>query len=197
MLLSSTLRLKSILILNDYLTTSYPTVTGPLTGYTATHVGTDFTDDNDINEYGVILKQGFAADWSVTAIGLYQEDQVPETATNIDNSGFLGFVNAHGSAGPVKVGVDFAYVDKNVQGTEDSGWGGTINGKMSFGPADVTLIVGQTKDGYMADSNYGFLMIGGAMAGASPDIPVVGSPIQLWLTRRLRLVTMVIPSSLA
>jgi hypothetical protein len=162
-------------------TTVYPAggVTGPLTGSAVTHTGTDFTDDKDINEYGVILKQGFAADWMVTAIGLYQEDQVPETATNIDNSGFLGFVNAHGSAGPVKVGADFAYVSKDVQGTADNGWGGTINGKMSFGPADVTLIVGQTKDGYLADSNYGFLMIGGAMGGASPDMPVVGSPIQL------------------
>jgi hypothetical protein len=150
-----------------------------LVGYKAAHIGTDTTDDNDINEYGVMLKQGFAADWSVTAVGLYLEDQVPETAKDIDNSGFLGFVNAHGSAGPVKVGVDFAWKDKNVQGTEDAGWGATLNGKMSFGPADVTLIVGQTKDGYTADFNYGFLMIGGAMGGASSDIPVVGSPIQL------------------
>jgi hypothetical protein len=162
-------------------TTVYPAggVTGPLEGSLVTHKGTDLTKDKDMNEYGVIVKQGFAADWSVMAIGLYKEDQVPKTSANPDNSGFMGFVNANGSAGPVKLGADFAWVDKKILARDKSGWGGALNARMEFGPAAATVIVGQTKDGYTADANYGFLMIGGAMGGANPDLPVVGSPIQV------------------
>jgi hypothetical protein len=101
-------------------TTIYPVgVVGPLTGVAETHAGTDFTDDNDINEYGLIVKQKFGADWGMMLYYLYQEDQTPA-----DASGSLGTVQVSGKAGPVALTVEGSFKDKNVQGTADNGYGG-------------------------------------------------------------------------
>jgi hypothetical protein len=123
-------------------------------------------------------------------------------ATSIQDvsfSGFKGTVKAEGPAGPVKLLGELSYAQKSLStnGMTNSIWydtdnspiykngigqvsdayGGIFHAKMDFGPAAGTFVLGFTRNGFQADGNYGFLMMGGAMAGTNPDIPGVGSPI--------------------
>jgi|GEM_PF-682262 len=176
----------------------YPTVsTSP---YTAT------TQDEDINQWALIAKQKFVADWSAMFYGIYQDDQratgswssagKDKTGFTPDGSGFQGTIHAEGPAGPVKLMGEFSMAQKNLA-MPDTTWyasdiaptykngsvqyqdayGGVAHAKMNFGPADGTFVIGFTRDGFQSDGNYGFLMMGGAMGGANPDLPNVGSPI--------------------
>ena len=134
-------------------------------------------EDYDINQWGGMVVQKFAG-WEVMGYGIYQEDQNPTSVS--DKSGFEGTARVKGPAGPVNLLVEMSYKDKKIQDTKDSGYGGIVHANMNFGPADATAVLGFTKDGFVADSNYGFLMMGGAMAG-DPSYYVyegtLGSPI--------------------
>ena len=119
-----------------------------------------------------------------------------------DGSGFQGTLKVEGPAGPVKLMGELSFAQKDLAtasstwyisdmapryynpghstgagSTFDDGYGGIFHAKMSSGPVDGTLAMGFTKNGFVADGNYGFLMIGGAMGGTDPAIPNVGSPI--------------------
>ena len=163
------------------------------------------TQDLDVNQWTVIAKQKFVADWSGMFYGIYQDDQRASGSwtslkdinkNTTSGSGFQGTLHGEGPAGPVKLMGEFSFAQKDLA-TADSTWyasdiaptfkngyaqfqdayGGVVHAKMSFGPADGTLVVGFTRDGFQADGNYGFLMMGGAMGGSNPDLPNVGSPI--------------------
>ncbi len=159
-----------------------------------------FVQDWNMVAYGVYQDNQTGYKWgdSLHAAGT--------SAGNVSGSGLAGTIQGTGSAGPVKMLVELSYVNKNLMGVSggngndvyfgkqtlgddvlqkdgsvkaENGYGGIVHAKMNFGPADGTLIMGFTKGGYEADFNYGFLMMGGAMAGANPDLPVVGSPISV------------------
>jgi hypothetical protein len=162
------------------------------------------TQDSDINQYAAILKQKFSADWDMLAYLIYQDDQVHD-ANKIGGDGLKGTAKVTGPAGPVKLQAELSGAAKNLADYSnagvaqnatskysennmaptwkngalkyDNGYGGNVHAKMSFGPADATWVGGFTKNGFQADANYGFLMMGGGMGGATPDIPGVGSPI--------------------
>jgi len=123
----------------------------------------DPTQDKDINHWGGLVIQKFAG-WEATAFGYYQEDQLPSSVSDV--SGFTGTLRARGPAGPVNLLAEFSYRDKKLEtAAKDDGYGGIVHANMNFGPADATAILGFTKNGFKADSNYGFLMMGNAMAG--------------------------------
>ena len=181
--------------------------------------------DPDVNQYALILKQKFAADWNMLGYLVYQDAQkngplggpgVVAYNQHVDGSGWKGTVKGDGPVGPVKLMAEFSAAQKNLsmwsnaagtfgtagytlpaavnaadKWTEQDmapmykngrikfadGYGGIFHAKMDFGPAAGTFVTGFTKDGFQADGNYGFLMMGGAMGGVNPDLPGVGSPI--------------------
>ncbi len=217
----------------------------------STSKGTLKNGDEDVNEYGVIVKQKFAADWNALGYFLYQDNQrdkltFPTGATNPyratadtkafkpSGSGFAGTIDVNGPVGPVKMAGDVAYVSKNLMGDGPNafsgdngntanfnltpnmsggtnllaagnggssinangnqygsmviskhgqkaeyadGYGFNWSGKMTFGPASGTLVLGYVGGGYETDYNFGFIMIGGAMGGVNGSLPTVGSPI--------------------
>lgn len=120
---------------------------------------TDTIDDDDINRMAVILDQKFAGDFSLKAAAFYNDDQTEE-----DQSGFSGLIHAGGPAGPVELEAEFVYSEADVQGTEDDGMGGYVQGSMDFGATSLAVNAGFTKDGWEADDDFGFIMIGGATA---------------------------------
>ncbi len=125
------------------------TVTGaPIVGYAST----DWTSDNDKNGYGVVVKQKFG-DWMAKAIGIYLQDETP-TSNNV----VLGSVNLTGKAGPVAVAVEGSF--KKADAADDTQFGAFGSVSTSFGAVSVTGIVGMTKDGFLADNDFGTHMIG-------------------------------------
>ena len=124
-----------------------------------TNTATDTIDDEDVNKMALILEQKWGGHFRVKASGFYTDDQTPA-----DKSGFTGFLSVGGSAGQVTLDAELAYNEADVQGTTDDGLGGYVQGMMKFGDASLTLNGGFTKDGYVADDDFGFLMIGGDTA---------------------------------
>ncbi len=117
----------------------------------------DLIDDNDVTEIYGVLNQKFAGDWGVTLAGAYVVDDVNE-----DGDGFKGTVEVGGPAGPLSLTAAFAFQEAELGATEDDGYGGYLQGSMNFGATTVTLNGGWAQDGYAADDDFGFIMIGGA-----------------------------------
>ena len=117
----------------------------------------DLTDDNDINTYFGKWDQKFAGDWGTTLGIGYRQDETPA-----DVEGWLGTIQFSGPAGPVALEGALAYTESDLLESADDGWGGYLQGGMNFGATSVTLNGGFTQDGYLADDDFGFIMIGGA-----------------------------------
>ncbi len=87
-----------------------------------------------------------------------------EVESHTDKSGFTGdlLLTNDGAGCPFNFTAEFAYKEADLQGTENDGIGSYIllSKKMSdrFTPA---IIAGMTKDGYVADNDFGFVMVGG------------------------------------
>lgn len=122
-----------------------------------TNEDTDTVDDDDINTYVGVLSQKFAGDFGMTAVVFMTDDQTAD-----DASGFSGTFHVGGPAGPLAFEAEVTYVEGDVQGTEDDGIGAYAQGAMDFGATSLALNVGLTKDGFAADDDFGFIMIGGA-----------------------------------
>jgi len=76
-------------------------------------------EDNDINQWGVIVTQKFAGDWNLLAVGKYQDNQrnqelypyasMDSKGNTPDGSGFEGMAQVKGKAGPVRLLGEIAY----------------------------------------------------------------------------------------
>ena len=121
----------------------------------------DLIDDNDVTGIYGVLTQKFAGDWGLTLAGAYIVDDVTEAPLN-DRSGFTGTVEVGGPAGPVSLTAAFAYQEADLTASADDGYGGYIEAGMDFGATSVALNAGWAQDGYAADDDFGFIMIGGA-----------------------------------
>jgi hypothetical protein len=150
---------------------------------------TDNWDDNDFMEYGFVASLKLMNGWTVKAYGRYDDDQrewdksaeevytitgdaatgfeVSEgypTLSHKDKSGFTGdlVLTNDGAACPIGFTAELAYKAADLQGTEDDGIGSYVmlSKKMTdrFTPA---ILAGMTKDGYVADNDFGFVMVGG------------------------------------
>jgi hypothetical protein len=152
----------------------------------------DEWDDNDFMAYGLVGSVQINDDWSVKAYARYHDDQrewdgvtqtlyVPAPSNDPgainagfiavdeeivtphrDRSGFLGSVHAQGKIAMVGLEGEIAYKEADVQGTGDDGWGWYLQGSLDMGAFTPALIVGQTFNGYQADDDFGFIMIGAA-----------------------------------
>ena len=117
----------------------------------------DNLDDNDIMGYYGLLRQKFAGDWGMTLAGAYIDDQSVD-----DLSGFTGTIHAGGPAGPVTLAAEFAYQNSDLTLlSNDDGYGGYIEAGMDFGATSVTLNGGWAQDGFAANGDFGWIMLGG------------------------------------
>jgi hypothetical protein len=126
-----------------------------------TDPATDFVDDNDVDNWVLGWKQKFGGDMGLTAVLQYTDNQKPGDA---EDSGWAGTINFTGPAGPIALEAELAGISEELGNGEDTGLGGYIQGGMNFGATSVTLNGGFTADGYTADDDFGFIMLGGASA---------------------------------
>jgi hypothetical protein len=136
---------------------------------------TDFIDDNDIDVWTGAWTQKFGGDWGMTLAALYQNDE-----TETDESGWLGTINVGGPAGPVALEGEFTAVSGDYTGSDDDGYGAFIQGGFDLGVASVTLSAGATQDGYAADDDFGFIMLGGAASITPSYMARIGGLGDTW-----------------
>ena len=169
----------------------------------------DTWNDNDYTEYGLVLKSKLQNAWNVAGYVRYDDDQREEKSSLVgltasatdaagkavsatipvlvtgpakDKSGMIAdvFLNNEGANCDFGFHAELAYKAADVQGTEDDGFGGYVmlSKAMSsqFTPA---ILAGMTKDGYVADNDFGFVMVGG---DTSTQVLKVGdlAPEGLW-----------------
>lgn len=117
-------------------------------------VSDDWTADNDKNGYGIVFKQKFGdTGWMANAIAVYGQDETPAA-----NDSIVGSLHVAGAAGPVGVQAEVSM--KDFDNSDDTQMGGYVLAKMNFGAATVGVIGGMTKDGFLADDDFGTHMIG-------------------------------------
>ncbi|MCW5203287.1 hypothetical protein VU13_00990 [Desulfobulbus sp. US5] len=138
----------------------------------------DNWDDNDYMQYGIVPVLKINDNWTVKAFLRYNDDQrewmtdettetvggvdvvVPATPRG-DHSGFDGTVNLSGTVGSVGLTAEVAYKAADWQGTENDGIGGYVQAAFSMPGITPVVLAGMTQDGFMADQNFGFVMVGG------------------------------------
>lgn len=138
----------------------------------------DNWDDNDYMQYGLVPVLKINDAWTVKAFLRYNDDArewatdetteivdgaevvVPATPRG-DHSGFDGTVNLTGSVGNVGLTAEVAYKAADWQGTEDDGIGGYVQAAFKTPAITPVILAGMTQDGFLADRNFGFVMVGG------------------------------------
>ncbi len=116
----------------------------------------DNVDDNDVIGYYGLLRQKFGGDWGMTLAGAYIDDQRAS-----DLSGFTGTAHVDGPAGPISLAAEFAYQEGDLAASDDDGYGGYLEAGMDFGATSVSLNGGWAQDGFAANGDFGFIMLGG------------------------------------
>ena len=127
-------------------------ITDPVDPEIPGDVSTDWTDDNDKNGYGFVAIQKMGS-MTMKGIVVALQDETP-----VDNNGLVGSVNLAGKAGAMKYEAELAF--KDFDNSDDTQLGGFATLGSSFGAASITGVIGFTKDGYLADDDYGFIMLG-------------------------------------
>jgi hypothetical protein len=151
-------------------------------------VNGDLVDDNDIVQYGAYWQGSFAGGWMAKIAGLYVDNQL--TVDNEDD-GAYGGIEFKGPAGPIALSGAFA-ADDRAEG--DTGYGGFLQGGMDFGGTTVALNAGFTSDGFVADGDFGFIMVGGGysitpytIGSSGTDNWWVGVPVTFAVSEMLSL----------
>ena len=97
--------------------------------------------------------------------GFFAVDSVDVKPYN-DKSGFLGDIHVDGKIAMVGLQGDIAYKAQDVINANnpdaDDGWGGWLEGNLDMGAFVPALQVGFTQNGFEADDDFGFIMIGAA-----------------------------------
>ncbi|MCW5198380.1 hypothetical protein VU06_01370, partial [Desulfobulbus sp. F3] len=151
----------------------------------------DEFDDNDYMEYGLVVGTKLQNDWTLKGYVRYDDDQreldplitdATVTGTNAagnpvslllpmngvkphkDKTGAIAdvFLTNEGANCDFGFHAELAYKAADVQGTDDDGMGGYVMlSKAVSSQFTPAVLAGATKDGYMADNDFGFVMVGG------------------------------------
>ncbi|MGX9725837.1 MAG: hypothetical protein ACTFAK_00535 [Candidatus Electronema sp. VV] len=139
----------------------------------------DNWNNNDYNEYGLVVKTKLQNAWNLAGYVRYDDDQrekkdgfdavtgEPALLDHKDKSGAIAdvFLNNDGAGCDFGFHAELAYKSADVQGSEDDGMGGYVmlskQVSAQFTPA---LLAGMTKDGFVADNDFGFIMVGGELS---------------------------------
>ena len=120
-------------------------------------VSTDYLNDNDVDRYGVLLDQKFNGGWGMVASVWYQDDQ--QTLVN-DKTGLGVAAEVTGAIGTVGVLADAAWYDADMVGTVDDPYGLYAQAAIPMGAVTLAAGAGMTKDGFIADGDFGpFIML--------------------------------------
>ncbi|XOF32350.1 MAG: hypothetical protein ACL93V_09885 [Candidatus Electrothrix sp. YB6] len=161
----------------------------------------DNLEDNDFMQYGIVPILQLNDAWTVKGFFRYNDDQrerdanftlagidavtstgepalfygLAQTADtpHADRSGFDGSVNLSGSAGNIGFTAEVSYKAADFQGTEDDGIGAYVQAAFGMEAFTPIIIAGMTQGGFMADQNFGFVMVGG---NESTTVVNVGNP---------------------
>ncbi len=122
----------------------------------------DTTDDEDMNTYGLELHQAVGKDWKIAAVAAYQDDETPA-----DASGFIGSISGFGKVAGLGIEAEFMYVEEvgvawgdTTSGADDDAMGGQLSLSGKAGDVALKGTFGFTEDGFKADQDFGYLMIG-------------------------------------
>lgn len=115
-------------------------------------VASSEASDDDINLYGLYLKQGLGADWTAELLGLYRADDVNNG--NADTTGYAGGLAFTGKLPGATLVGEFSYQDADFQGTEDAGYGGFIGVVLPIDQLTIVLPAAYTADGFVADDDW-------------------------------------------
>lgn len=149
-------------------------------------------EDNDEVAYGLVGSKEFNEIWYAQAHLFYQDDQRNEFVTGqfIDPaSGFFGSVFLRGKYTKVAVESELAYKAGNVRQSRDEtgvvinpenvlrgdGWGWYAAGTYKFDSLSLILNLGVAVNGYEADNDFGWIMIGNGNTEPISVIPQLGA----------------------
>ena len=123
----------------------------------------DAASDEDQNNWGILAKNKFANGMNGALRIVYHADD-----RAVDQSGMRGSVSLAGKVGEGKLYGELVYVDKDIAanglgaGAADDRMGGYLSWNGALGGMNPELMLGYTKDGYQADNDFGWIMIGKA-----------------------------------
>lgn len=137
----------------------------------------DRNEDNDNQVFGLTTVKPFLEDWTVKGHLFYEDDQRnPYTSgTYVEPSdGFFWSVFLDGKIGQMKLETEVAFKAADVRQSRDNsgaiinqrnvsmgnGWGWYLEGGYPMGSFTPILNIGITANGYDADNDFGWLMIG-------------------------------------
>ena len=139
---------------------------------------TSWDDDNDISAWGLIVSFSPNDDMTVQGYARYEDDQ---RDVQNDASGFLGSLDFDGKFGMIGVEAAIAYKSADVQQQyggngfiDDDGLGMYAQVSFDLGNFTPAVQAGLTQNGYVADNDFGFIMIGAAEPITVTDVGVEG-----------------------
>lgn len=165
-------------------------------------ISVDKTQDNDEMRFGVHAKAKLNKDWTVGGMIGYQSDEREEryigsVKTFEPNEGFFGSLYANGKVGQFGIVGEFAVTDGDLNGfnswyadttsddnigSEDTGFGGYIFPNFQIDKLNIGLNLGFTSNGFVPDTAFGFVMLGGSdNSKISALYPIGQSGDWLWV----------------
>ncbi len=150
------------------------------------------------NTWGVTYRQKFSDAISAKARGVYVSDGFQRyNADGIewDTSGFKGSAGLDMNFGGNKVSVEQSWKSKDTVGYDvaDDQYGGFASWSSTFGTITPTVIAAYTKNGFLADQTFGFLLIGGdvgstivSRVGMGGDTLLFGTNVALQASEKLQ-----------
>jgi len=117
---------------------------------------TDANDDKYVN--GITYKQKFSDAISLGVRAVYVMDDM-----NDNRDGIKASVNLPMNFGGNQIMVEGSYIEGDVlKAGADDAMGAYASWSANFGSVTPTVMVGMTQDGYKADDDFGWIMIGAA-----------------------------------
>ena len=124
--------------------------------------GIDVADD-DMVGYGLTFKSTLQEGFNLGARAVYKNDEAADGP-----SGFVGSIYGDLNVAGQDIWAEFAYKDSDFVPGEDNGMGMYAAWTGNFGTVTPTVTLGYLWAGYIADDDFGWIMIGGASA-ITPD----------------------------
>lgn len=127
----------------------------------------DESKDNDKSVVGASLKQKVGEDTTLMARLVYVADAVEFATVNDvvvakgDMSGVKASVNVDTNFGANNIFAEVSYKDGDTTSAGKDQLGAVAHWAGDFGSVKPTVVVGMTQDGFLADDDFGFIMIGG------------------------------------
>ena len=152
-------------------------------------IAQDKNEDNDAIRYGIHVGGNVTDNWKAGFLAAYQSDDRVEftdydadggaTQSYNQHDGWMASVYFSGKEGAFGLAGEFAYNDGSLQGfnretddrhdyganlpgtdDNDDGYGGFLQPSYTMDALTLALNVGFTKDGFLADPAFGFIMVG-------------------------------------